>query len=335
MIPITDIDPIKAQWQKKGAGKEVLCLLCPHMCRIPQGKTGRCKARRNENGNLVTDNYARITAGALDPVEKKPLYHFHPGEKIWSVGTFGCNLHCDFCQNWQISQQVLPGKCVLPQETARNSKGTLGIAFTYSEPIIWFEYVTDTARLVHDAGQSVVLVTNGYIRPDPLDELLEHADAMNIDVKAFAPDFYRRLCSAELDPVLQTVMTSVKKCHVELTMLVIPGENDNPKEIDRFGKWVRDNCGAEVPVHVSRYFPSWKSQRPATDPRSVISAAEILSDSLEFVYTGNLEAGGRFNDTVCSCGALLIHRTRYVTTLEMLLPDGTCGRCGRALNIVV
>ena len=232
-------------WIKKDAGKkEVQCLLCPHVCVIPLDKTGLCRVRRNQEGTLVVTNYARVTAAALDPLEKKPLKRFMPGRTVFSLGTFGCNLACGFCQNWTIAHGEAPAYSVLsPQDAVSQARryipyGNIGIAYTYSEPLMWFEYVLDTAKLVKAAGLKNVLVTNGYINPRSLKELLPFIDAVNLDVKAFTDNFYRDRCKGQLNPVLNSARLFAPNCHLEITALLVTGLNDSAAEIGKMAEWI-------------------------------------------------------------------------------------------------
>ncbi|HEX7511547.1 MAG TPA: radical SAM protein, partial [Chitinivibrionales bacterium] len=204
------------------------CDLCPHHCILAEGKRGICLTRRNENGVLVSLNYCRPVSTAVDPIEKKPLYHFFPGSRIFSTGPNGCTFKCLFCQNCEISQDIIPTREIPAASLAEAiiRSGTIGVAYTYSEPYIWFETIMDTAPLVKNAGLKNVMVTNGFMEPAPLAKLLSVIDAMNIDIKSIRPDFYKKLCKATLEPVLRTCETVKKKCHLEITNLIIPQEND-------------------------------------------------------------------------------------------------------------
>lgn len=269
----------------------VKCSLCPHFCVIRDGGTGFCGVRKNKGGTLYTANYGRVSSMALDPVEKKPLYHFHPGEFILSVGTVGCNLSCLFCQNWSIAKEVgAPTEPATSQELVKRAKelGSFGIAYTYNEPFIWYEFVYETAQLAKKEGLANVLVTNGYVTPEPLEQLLPYIDAMNIDIKSIEDDFYKKVCSGRVAEVLETVRVSAKRCHVELTNLIIPTLNDSDGNFQKLTDWIYENVGPDVPLHFSRYFPCYKMTLPPT-PKEILMRAEcIAKKKLNHVYLGNI-----------------------------------------------
>lgn len=276
-------------WEKIDGA--VHCLLCPHDCKIVNGVTGVCGVRRNIDGRLYTLVYGEATSVSLDPIEKKPLYHYHPGENILSLGTKGCNFKCPFCQNWEISQdQEAQTQKITSQWVIDKTKEckSFGIAYTYNEPFIWYEFVLETAKLAKGEGLENVLVTNGYVNPNPLEEMLPFIDAMNIDLKSIDDEFYRRYCKGTLEPVLHTIKRSVKACHVELTNLVIPGLNDSEEDFIRLVDWIYNNAGAEVPLHFSRYFPCYKLDQPATPKETLERACRIAKKKLKNVYLGNI-----------------------------------------------
>ncbi len=315
------------------------CGLCPWHCRIRPGKTGRCRVRENVDGVLRSLNYAEATSVTMDPIEKKPLYHFFPGTDILSLGTFGCNLSCVFCQNWTISQgrpstqHIEPEQALKVAEEWRTKAGNIGIAYTYNEPIIWYEYVYDTARLVQEAGMQNVLVTNGIIEEEPLRELLPYIGAMNVDIKAWSDDFYRELCSGEAWPARRTVEIAVEQCHVEITVLIIPGYNDSDEELTAIFDWaaaVRE----DMPVHLSRYHPAHKLDAPPTPAETLQRAYELARERLKYVYVGNIFLNGT-TDTVCpQCGETVISRSGFSSRLVNMTDEGRCGSCGAGLNIV-
>ena len=278
----------------EGADERIVCSLCPHHCRLADGETGFCRARTNESGAIRCKNYGRLTSVALDPIEKKPLYHFHPGSFILSVGSFGCNLRCPFCQNYTISmadgqsetQDVTPaGLAALAHDLSRRPHGNIGVAFTYNEPLLSYEFIMDTAPLLHERGLSVVLVTNGMIAPAPLEALLPHVDAMNIDLKGWQPDFYRRL-GGDLAAVKHTIARAVKSCHVEVTTLIIPDQNDSAGDMEEEARWLA-SLSPDLPLHISRYFPRWHENTPATPIETIERLAAIARKHLRYVHKGN------------------------------------------------
>lgn len=269
----------------------VHCRLCPHECIIADGKRGVCGVRANRGGRLYSEIYGEITSVALDPIEKKPLYRYHPGEFILSIATKGCNFHCGFCQNWQISQGIdAPAQSATPEEIVEKTKSmhSFGIAYTYNEPFIWYEFVRDTAILAKENGLENVLVTNGYVNEKPLIELLPYINAMNIDLKSIEPEFYRKICRGELEPVLRTIELSRKSCHVELTCLIIPTLNDDEKSIEKLVTWVSEHAGSDTPLHISRYFPCYQFKIPPTPASTLKTAERIARRKLKYVYLGNV-----------------------------------------------
>jgi len=316
----------------------VHCRLCPRLCTIREGKKGFCRVRKNSGGTLYTENYGRVSSCALDPVEKKPLYHFYPGHYILSLGTLGCNLRCGFCQNWQIAHRDAPTGYMAPEAAvaAALSCGdarhpNVGIAFTYSEPLMWYEYVRDTARLGREAGLKNVLVTNGYVEAGPLQELLPLVDAMNIDVKGFTDAYYRGTCAGRLAPVLRTVELAHGHCHLELTTLLVTGLNDDPADIERLVEWVA-GIDPGIPLHFSRYFPNFEMDRPATPVSVMKRAYDLAKARLKYVYLGNVAESGP-NSTACpACGTELIRREGY-RTLVTGVTDGVCTGCGRRADL--
>ena len=271
-----------------------VCGVCMHHCQLEEGQTGRCRARRNVKGRIVSVNYGRCTALALDPVEKKPLQRFYPGKKVLSVGSFGCNMSCPFCQNFEISmagEQELESVPFSPKELAKQAealrtRGNIGIAFTYNEPLVGYEYVRDTAREVRKRGMKNILVTNGAFTEETEDAVLSYIDAMNIDLKGFTESYYKKL-GGDLETVKAFIEKAVKVCHVELTTLVVPGENDSVSEMQNLAKWTA-SLRCEIPLHVTRFFPRWKMQdREAADVRKVYQLAEEAGKYLNYVYTGN------------------------------------------------
>ena len=274
------------------------CQVCMHRCTLSPGQTGLCGARKNENGKIVCANYGRITSLALDPIEKKPLKHFRPGSLILSVGSYGCNLRCPFCQNHEISmagEGDVHSPYVPPQRLAdlalewkeRDGAGNIGIAYTYNEPLVGWEYVRDTARLVKENGMANVLVTNGTAAPEILEELLPLIDAMNIDLKGFRAEYYRKL-GGDLDTVKTFIARAVTACHVELTTLIVPGENDSLEEMAAQARWIAD-LNPEIPLHITRFFPQYHMlDRKPTEIQSLRQLAETAGQYLTNVSPGNV-----------------------------------------------
>ena len=271
----------------------VTCELCFHRCRLDEGQTGACRARANQGGVIRSLNYGRLTALALDPIEKKPLRRFYPGSLILSAGSFGCNLHCPFCQNAGIAaagDESLTRNCppeTLVREALRlRERGNIGVAYTYNEPLVGYEYLRDCAGLVRRAGMVNVLVTNGTIAEDPWRELLPLLDAVNIDLKGFTQRWYQRL-GGDLETVKRSIALAAERCHVEVTTLVVPGENDTEEEMRALSSWLA-SVSADIPLHVSRFFPRHRMlDRPPTPVTTVWHLAEIARENLRYVYTGN------------------------------------------------
>lgn len=311
----------------------VICQLCPKECAIGEGRTGFCRVRTNVGGKLYTKNYAACSSYALDPIEKKPLYHFYPGSYILSLGTWGCNFACQFCQNWQIAQDN-PETIELPPEAAvtlalDQGKRNVGIAFTYSEPSVWYEYILDTVKVSHKAGLKNVLVTNGFINEKPLAELLPFVDAMNIDIKAFNIDYYNKVCAGSLEKVKETVKQSAAACHVEITTLLVPGLNDDESELQGLADWLA-NINRDIPLHFSRYFPNYKMQEPPTPLETMEMAYREASERLNYVYLGNV--GNIGHNTNCpKCGKMVIDRVRRQSELT---PEKKCPQCGSMIAII-
>jgi pyruvate formate lyase activating enzyme len=280
-----------AMYFDKREDLKVHCYLCPHNCVINNGKLGACRARRNIEGHLYSINYGKITAIALDPIEKKPLYNFRSGSNILSVGTFGCNLKCSFCQNWTIAHEQPEAQDITPEALvlkAKELESNIGIAYTYNEPSIWYEFVYETAKLAKREGLSNVLVTNGFIGKKAMTNLLPYIDAMNIDVKAFNSAFYSDICKGTLDDVKATVELVYNHCHVEITTLVIPTLNDALRDISDMSMWI-SSLSPKIPLHISRYFPNYKMTHiPPTPRETLVKCREEALKHLEYVYLGNI-----------------------------------------------
>ncbi len=281
----------EAQYYHSSDRGELVCDLCPHGCRLHSGQRGICRVRRAEGNRLIAEGYGLISSEHIDPIEKKPLSRFYPGTAIYSIGGWGCNFRCDFCQNWTISQQIQTGVFRSPQQVVEiaNQSDTIGIAYTYNEPLISFEFIRDCAKLSSEAGLKNVIVTNGYINREPAEELLPFIDALNIDIKSMEQSFYTKHCGGKLDAVLSFARQAVESgVHVEITNLLIPGENDDDALIDGLAKWINENLGRKTPLHISAYFPRYKMNIKATQPDRVLHARELALRHLDYVYAGNI-----------------------------------------------
>jgi len=320
--------------------KLVQCGLCPHTCKIQNNKTGICRVRKNIEGKLFAQTYGEFTSVNIDPIEKKPLYHFYPGSEILSVGTVGCNFRCLHCQNWEISQAdigEIPTRNFTPEDALNLSKkyNSIGISYTYNEPLINYEWTLETAKIFQKEGLKNVLVTNGYINEQPWEEILPYIDAANIDVKSFRDDFYKKICGAKLSPVLKSVETMFKKGkHVEVTYLVITNQNDSQQEIEEFVEWL-SSISPYIPLHFSRYFPQYKMKEPATPIKTMELAREIALKKMKYVYLGNVWEK-EYNRTSCpKCGNILIERIGYSIEIKGITKDGLCKKCNRKIEIII
>jgi len=328
-----------ANWWHEKDGK-IECLLCPRNCVIDDRQSGFCNVRRNENQTLYTTVYGQPVATHMDPIEKKPLYHFYPGTQIYSVGTVGCNLACEFCQNWDISRaspESYFSKSIPPEKIiqAARQSDSIGIAFTYNEPTIFGEYVLDIALLAHGANLKTVMVTNGYISPQAINDIYPHIDAANIDLKSFSGEFYQRYCKAELRPVLESIeMIKSIGTFVEITTLIIPGLNDGDDEIDQLTIWIVDHLGIDTPLHFSAFHPDYKMKYISRTPKSTLDKAKkiALGNGLRYVYLGNVLSDKDDNTYCYSCGRLLIER-QYFTVVSSNLRGNVCS-CGAKIAIV-
>ncbi|OHD56114.1 MAG: AmmeMemoRadiSam system radical SAM enzyme [Spirochaetes bacterium GWF1_51_8] len=331
-----------ASYTIQNADGSVQCFLCPHHCRIKEGMRGLCGARKNEGGTLDSLIYSRISAIAVDPIEKKPLYHYFPGKMILSIGTVGCNLRCQFCQNHHLSRYfedtvMEPLNELTPKEALKavRQADSFGIAYTYSEPSIWFEYILDVSRLLKNEGLKNVWVTNGYIDKEPLEEMLPFMDAANIDLKAFSDKNYLKL-GGKLQPVLDTI----RRCydygvHIELTTLIVPGMNDELDELSALVKWIAA-IDKTIPFHISRYFPHYQYEKPSTDIDLLAQVSDMAKESLDYVYLGNVMSD---SNTYCKvCGNLQVKRVGYITeTIGLNTESGTvkCGKCGTQAKFIL
>jgi len=317
----------------------VQCLLCPKQCVLGPEERGDCRVRINYQGELVTLVYGKPCSVHKDPIEKKPMFHFLPGTYAFSLATAGCNLHCKFCQNWEISQvnpEDSENMDLSPQAVVDNAlqSGCRSIAYTYSDPIIFYEYTYDSSVLARRAGIKNILVTAGFINEKPWRKLCEVTDGANIDLKAYSEDFYREICNGQLEPVLRAIKVAGEMgVAVEITNLIVPTLNDDPELIKRMCGWILDNVGPEYPLHFSRFFPQYQLRGlPPTSSESLIRAREIaLSLGLDYVYIGNVQVEGA-EDTYCpNCKKLLVQRQGYRVG-EINLADGACKFCGTKIK---
>ncbi len=334
-----DVDPVEARFYRIEDG-DVRCELCAHLCRIGEGQYGICQVRQNLDGRLVTHVYGSTISQGVDPIEKKPLYHFLPGTKSYSIATPGCNFRCEWCQNWQISQmpreqKAIPGRKASPEEIVRAAAASdsSSIAYTYTEPTIFAEYAFDVSRLAHDQGLKNIFVTNGYMTEVFLAEYGPLLDAANVDLKAFNDRTYRRHVGARLQPVLDSMKWMQSHgIWLEVTTLVIPDLNDDPEELRECARFISKELGSETPWHISRFHPGYRMQdRPATPVETLVRAHEIgREEGLQHIYVGNVfELSAQ--DTVCSsCGSVLISRAGF-QVVENKLQAGCCPECGDLL----
>lgn len=337
MGPIKDNLKRAVLWQER-PDKKVQCNLCSWRCLISEGKLGHCMVRQNIEGVLYSLNYDKVCSANPDPIEKKPLFHFQPGTSSYSIATMGCNFRCEFCQNWQISQVVidgghLDGQALGPDRivAAAEESGCQSIAYTYTEPTIFMELCSDCGRLAKDCGLSNVFVSNGYMTIEAIDFASEWLDGINVDLKAFRDDYYKRLCKARLQPVLDTISYIAKQTDIwmEITTLIIPGENDSEQELRELAGFIVSEAGVDVPWHISRFYPQYKYDAAEPTPvESIERAVQIGKDAgLRYVYFGNVP-GARGESTFCyECGAMLIERVGY-RIIGNNVKDGCCCECG-------
>lgn len=330
---------MEAQFYEKIENNKVRCTLCPHYCTLSEGKTGICKVRTNISGKLISENYGKISGYHFDPVEKKPLYHFYPGKDILSIGSVGCNLHCRFCQNHEIAQtgvhdygyirDLSSGAIV---NAALRQKNNIGIAYTYNEPLVFYEFMRDTALNAKQNGLKNVMVTNGFINPEPLQKLIHFIDAFSVDLKAFTDDFYKKITSSHLNPVTETLKTIKKSGKLlEITNLVIPTLNDDEQKFKEMVLWIKNELGEDTVLHISRYYPMYKMNIEATQAKKLLRLFDIASDHLNFVYIGNLPSVKGQNTYCPNCKKQVIERNGYYTNITGLDKKGNCTHCGRKI----
>jgi len=324
-----------ADWWKPAESNKIICTLCPRYCKIGDGQSGFCFIRQNINGKLYSTGYGRPTGFAVDPIEKKPLNHFYPGSGILSFGTAGCNLGCKFCQNWSMSKARLTelnALHVTPEEVVRLAKkqNVKSIAYTYNEPTIFGEYVVDISKMARDEGIASVMVTDGYIDENARKDVYKYVDAANVDLKAFSESFYRKLTLSHLRYVLDTLVWLKHETDVwiEITTLLIPGENDSPLEIKRMCEWILENLGNDVPLHFTAFHPDFKmTNKPATSQKIINTARSIaLTAGIHYCYTGNVY-DPKGQTTYCpNCKTKLIERNWHSVDSNRI-KNGNCPEC--------
>lgn len=325
----------KAAFFTQKEKRNIQCRLCPHFCLLKPGETGKCLVRKNVNGDLLSENYERLCSVSIDPIEKKPLYHFYPGKDIVSVGSVGCNLKCKFCQNYQISQTNVENYPYLKSYTseeiihyAKKYPNNIGIAYTYNEPIIWYEYVFETAKHAQNNGLKNVFVSNGFINPEPLKELISFIDAFSIDLKGFTEDFYRDFTESKLEPVKKSLIAIAKSGkHLEITNLVITGINDGEKTFKEMVNWIAEECGPKTVFHISRYFPMFKISNLPTSPSKLDRLYQIAKEKLDYVYLGNIKTDYGQNTHCPNCGLSVIQRSGYKIQMGNIDGSGNCLEC--------
>lgn len=327
-------------WEKREGGS-VRCRLCPWQCIIAEGKTGRCQVRRNVGGELVSLNYHRLCAANEDPIEKKPLFHFMPGSQSFSIACVGCNFQCEFCQNWQISQMArtegrIAGQPLDPADIVHHAQhaGCRSISYTYTEPTIFYELAYDTGVLAHEAGLKNVFVSNGYVSIEALEKIEPYLDAINVDLKSFREDFYHRQCHARLEPVKDALRwLAQSRVWLEVTTLVIPGQNDSDEELGAIARFIAEDLGPQVPWHISRFHPDYQMTSTPGTPLSTIETALRLGKAagLRYCYGGNV-LGHASENTYCpGCGHLLIQRSGFSIRKNEIV-GGRCPGCGTTID---
>lgn len=318
----------------------VKCGLCSHRCKIAENKTGICGVRTNRGGVLYAESYGKISAEAIDPIEKKPLYHFLPGTNVYSLGSIGCNFRCSHCQNWEISQnksaEFLP--FLSPEMGVLKAKeyNCKSIAWTYNEPTIWHEYTMDMGKTAREENLGTVYVTNGYMTEEAVSDLSRMLNAFRVDIKAFSDEFYKKVCKAKLSPVLDATIKA-KECrmHIEIVNLLIPGLNDSPKELKELIRWIYENIGEDTPVHFTRFHPDYKMSDIGPTPIKTLEKTYMLAkeEGLRYPYLGNI-ASHPFNNTWChKCGSLLIERSGF-SQKNINLKGNICRICGAKIPVI-
>ncbi|MBT7618018.1 MAG: AmmeMemoRadiSam system radical SAM enzyme [Calditrichaeota bacterium] len=326
---------IRSEFQKK-IGSKIKCEICPHLCTLQEKEIGNCGGREVISGELIATNYGQISSLQLDPIEKKPLYNFFPGSEILSVGPNGCSLSCAWCLNWKISQaKQLPTRMILPDDLVGMVEALdgIGVAYTYGEPLIWFEFVQDVGKILHERGLVNILLSNGYINEAPLKKLLPITDAFNIDLKSVDDCCYTNFCGGKLEDVQRTIkIVHDAGKHLELTHLLVSDVSTDLRKTEELINWIA-NIDPSIPLHLSKYFPANRFDKPATDMQFISDAFELAKSKLDWVYISNIW-NGTGDNSVCKCGNLLVERTGYDIDIKGM--DGNiCKACGAELNFVV
>ncbi len=324
----------EALYYDKSRDNKIKCYLCPFQCRIKEGEVAMCMGRKNIGGVLYAVNYGKTTSMAVDPIEKKPLFHFYPANKILSISANSCNLKCSFCQNFSISQEQSSTRDITPEQIldCATISNSIGVAYTYSEPLMWYEFVLDTAKLTQKAGLKNVLVTNGTINQKPLRQLIPYIDAVNVDLKSINDKFYRKVCKGLLKPVLDSIiLINDSNIMLEITNLIIPTLNDSDEDISGLIDWIAD-LNPKIPLHFSAYHPCYMLDLPPTPYYILKEAYEKASEKLEYVYLGNVSTRGTTDSYCPGCKKTIIKRDGYTTKVVGLDKD-RCLFCKEKINI--
>jgi pyruvate formate lyase activating enzyme len=325
---------VEARFYEKLSGKVVECRLCPRGCVVADGERGHCRVRENRGGTYYSLVHSRVCAAHIDPIEKKPFFHFHPGIQAFSIATAGCSVSCKFCQNWEISQakpEDLPARYMPPADVAALAKQNQcpAVAFTYSEPTVWNEYVTDAADAARAQGIKAVVVSNGFIQQEPLRRLCQHVDAIKIDLKAYSAKYYREVVNAELQPVLDAMVTARKQAGwFEIVHLVVPTLNDSDAELRDLSRWIKTNLGPDVPVHFTRFYPLYLLKNLPPTPVATLERAKALADAegLQYAYIGNVPGHPAENTYCPKCRRMLVERAGF-TIRQNHIRQGKCEFC--------